>query len=116
MTHQFSGGSINHPVSLHLRGALEGRCDDGDVEMAAFPRTGMAGMLGAVVADLEQGRLQRLLERGPELFDPRAHADLSGVVEGCWRMIQTTMPAMNTKASGIETKTLKFTQASRLIV
>src|SRR5262245_19928880 len=50
LAHQFRGGSIDHPVHLHLSGALEGRGGDGHVEMAALARAGMADVLVAVVA------------------------------------------------------------------
>ena len=65
--HQFGGGSIDHPVSLHRGHAGERRGRDLDVKMPAFARAGMAGMLGAVVADLEQRRAAGLQRRAQPL-------------------------------------------------
>jgi len=115
--HQFSGGSIDHSMSLHPRDPFEGRRDNGDVEMAALARAGMTGMSGAVVADFEQRRMQRLLECGAQPVDARAHADSPGPEEvgDCWRMIQKMMLAVNTNTNGITTKDLKLTQASWLM-
>ena len=74
--HQFGGGSIDHPMSFHRRHPLEGVRGDGDVEVAAFTRAGMTGMPGAVIADLEPGRMQRGFQRGAQEFNPRrAHED-----------------------------------------
>ena len=61
--HQFSGGSIDHPVPFQRGSAGESRRGDDDVEMTAFARTGVAFVLRAVVADFEQGRVQRGFER-----------------------------------------------------
>ena len=64
--HQFSGGSIDHPVSFQRGHAGEARGGDDDVEMAAFTRAGVAVMFRAVVANLEQGRMQGGFERGAQ--------------------------------------------------
>ena len=110
--HQFSGGSIDHSMPLHLREAREGRRDDGDVEMPALARAGVAGMFGTVVTNLEQRGMQRLFERGAQSLDAGAHADS---LLGCPRMIQNTIPRVNTNNNGTATKVLKFTQASWLM-
>ena len=77
--HEFSGGSIDHPMPLHLRHAVERGGGDGDVEMPAFARAGMADVPGAVVADFEQRRVQRLLERATHP-DPENERQLVAVV------------------------------------
>jgi len=97
-------------MALYLRDPLEGRRHDGDVEMAAFTCTGVTGVLGAVVANLQHGGVQRLFERGAQSLDAGAHAD------GFRRMIQNTIPSVNTNTNGITTKVLKLTQTSWLIV
>ena len=104
-------------MPLYLRDTLERGRHYGDVEMAAFARAGMAGMLGTVVADFEQGGVQRLLERGTQSFDAAAHADSPGPLEedDGLRMIQKTRPNVNTNNSGTVTKVLKLTQASWLM-
>ena len=115
--HQFSGGSIDHSMSLYPGDTFEGRRDDGDVKMPALARAGMAGVFGAVVANFEQGRMERLLERGAQPFDPRAHTDSPGPAEsGDWRRIQKMTPRVNANASGIITNDLKLTQASWLML
>ena len=86
--HQFSGGSIDHPMSLYLRDALEGRRHDGDVEMAAFACAGVTGVFGAVVANLEQGGVQRFSSAARSLSTRRAHADCP--VQSNW-----TLPAQD---------------------
>ena len=69
--HQFSGGSIDHPVPFQRGDAGKARRRDHDVEMAAFASTGVAGVFRAVVANLEQGRVQGGLERCPQAVDAR---------------------------------------------
>ena len=114
--HQFSGGSIDHPVALHLRDALEGGGGNRDVKVSAFARTGMAGMPGTVVADLEQGRMQALQRRSQPL-DARAHVGCSGLSFSSWpRISQNTMATLNRKSRGIESQDLKSTQAFSLML
>lgn len=103
-------------MPLYLRDTLERGRHDGDVEMAAFARAGVTDVLGTVVADFEQGGVQRLLERGTQSFDPAAHADSPGPAEeGDRRMIHKTRPNVNTNNSGTATKVLKLTQACWLM-
>ena len=64
--HQFSGGSIDHPVPLQRGNAGEAGGGDDDVKMAAFPCARVAFVLRAVVADFEQGRVQGGFERRPQ--------------------------------------------------
>ncbi len=52
--HEFSGGSIDHPMALYLRHAVEGGRGDGHVKMAAFAGTGVTDVFGTVIANLEQ--------------------------------------------------------------
>ena len=56
--HQFSGGSIDHPVPFQRGNPGEAGGGDDDVEMAAFSRARVAFVLRAVIANLEQGRVQ----------------------------------------------------------
>ena len=64
--HQFGGGSIDHPMSFERGHAREAGGGDDDVEMAAFTRAGVAGVFGAVIADLEQRGMQGRFERGAQ--------------------------------------------------
>src|SRR3954467_10723383 len=96
--HQFSGGSIDHPMPLHLRQPGEGCGADGHVEMPAFARARMADVPGAVVTNLEQYGLQAL-QRGPQPFDAlRAHDVLSLVSTP--RRVHNTTVSVNTMATG----------------
>ena len=111
--HQFGGGSIDHSMSLYLRDPVEhGRGDD-HVEMAAFARPGMAGVLRAVVADFEHHGLQALQGR-PQAIDPRrcAHEVLSLLKAP--RMTHNTIAIVTTIATMGAMTTLKRTQSASL--
>ena len=113
--HQFSGGSIDHPVPFQRGNAGEGRGRDDDVEMAAFARAGVAFVFRAVIANLEQGRMQGGFERGAQPLGARAHVDSSAptLSDQYPRSIQNMRPAVNTNTSGMIIQVLKNTQSSR---
>jgi hypothetical protein len=108
-THQFGGGSIDHPMSLHLRDPVEGGCRDGDVEVSAFARAGMADVPGAVVTNLEQGRMQGGLQRGPQPFHPFAHV---GSFSWKPRISQNVVKAVKMKMAGRKNQVLSATQVA----
>jgi len=109
---QFSGGSIDHPMSLHLRQPGEGGGGNGDVEMPAFARTCMSDVFRAVIADLEQYGMQRL-QRGPQPLDAvHAHEGLS--LANTPRSVHSTTASVNTIAMGGAIQTLKSTQSASL--
>lgn len=107
---ELGGRSIDHPMPLHRAAAFEQRTRDDHVEMAAFARPGVPGMLCAVVADLQLRGRQGRFEGATQSVDPRAHACAFGAP----RMIQKMRPAVNTNTSGITTQVLKVTQVSSL--
>src|SRR5690348_6868241 len=110
--HQFSGGSIDHPMALHLRPPGERGRGDGHVEMAALTRAGMPDVSGAVVADLEQDRLQGL-QGGPQPLDAlRGHEALS--LPNRPRSVHNTTASVNTMATGGAIQTLNSTQSASL--
>ena len=111
--HEFSGGSIDHPVPFHRRVTGEGRRRDHYVKVPTLARTGVAFMFGAVVANVEQRRMQRSFEGGAQAFDPRAHQDSFG-----WypRSSQNMRPAVNTNTSGKVIQVLKNTQVGMLLL
>ena len=112
--HQFSGGSIDHPVSFQRRNARKGGRGDDDVEMAAFPRSRVAFVLRTVVADFEQGRVQRGFEREAKAI--RARGGHEGSLVSTPRSKYRMMPKRKTRASGNEIQTLKVTQSASLRV
>jgi len=63
--HEFSGGSIDHPMTLHLRHPGERRSGNGHVEMTPFAGARMSNVLVAVIADFEQRGMQGRLQRCP---------------------------------------------------
>lgn len=90
----------------------EGRGDDRDVEMAAFTRTGVADVRGAVVANGKRLWRECRLERSAQAREPlglhvygRAHAARARF------SIHGNCAAMNTKVRAVRPNTLKFTQA-----
>src|SRR5882672_11968040 len=105
--HEFSGGSIDHPMSFQCRDARETGRDDHDVKMPALARAGVASVLCTVVADVEQRRMQRGFEDGAQALDARAHSDSFG-----WypRSSQKMRPTVNANKSGTVIHTLKKTQ------
>ena len=112
LAHELGGGSIDHPMSLHLRHAVERGGGDGHMKMAAFARTGMADVFGAVVANLEQRRMQRILESGTQACDARrvTHAPFSVLTAP--RNIRYPSPSVVTSANGVRIQTLKVTQSA----
>ena len=72
--HQFSGGSIDHPMPFQRGNAGKARRRDHDVEMATFAGPGVAGMFGAVIANLEQARMQSGFERCTQTLHSRTCA------------------------------------------
>ena len=110
--HEFSGGSIDHPMALYLRHAVEGGRGDGHVKMATFAGTGVTDMFGTVIANLEHGRMQRLFERGAQTLDARriAHAAFSLLTAP--RSIQNNRPSVVTMAKGVSIQTLNVTQSA----
>ena len=109
--HQFSGGSIDHPVPFQRGDAGEARRRDDDVEMATFARTGMASVLRAVIPDLQQGRVQGVFEYRPQTLDTRIHGASFANMP---RNSHSTTPNENTVASGTAIHTLKVTQSLSL--
>jgi len=114
--HQFSGGSIDHPVPFYRSPPLECSGGNRDVEMATFASTRMAGMLGAVVTDLEQRRMQCVLERGAQPLDARGGIHGVGPFLNRSRSNQKIMPNVKTRTTGKLIQTLKVTQADSLMV
>ena len=110
--HQFSGGSIDHPMALDAGDPVEGRRRDGDVEMAAFARTRVAGVTGAVVTDFEQGGMKLPLQDGAQARHARrlVHEALS--FPSAPRSIHSMRPMENTIATGGRIQTLKVTQSA----
>ena len=94
--------------------AGECRCRDDDVKMATFARTGVAFVFRAVIANLEQGRLQRGFERDAEPVGARrAHeGSLANAPRSRYRMT----PKRKTIASGNEIQSLNLTQSPSLRV
>ena len=110
--HEFSGGSIDHSMSLYLRHAVEGGRGDRHVKMATFAGTGVTDVFGTVIANLEHGRMQRLFERGAQALDARriAHAVFSLLTAP--RSIQNNRPSVVTMAKGVSIQTLNVTQSA----
>ena len=65
-------------MTLHLWDAIERGCGDGDVEMPAFARAGVPGVLRAVVANLQQGRVEGRLQGLAQLLDARVQVGSFG--------------------------------------
>ena len=100
-------------MALHLRNAVESCGGDGDVEMAAFSRTGMPDVSGAVVTDFEQRRMQRRLQCATQALDAFGAHD----ADSLWnapRNTHSTMASVNTMATGGAIQTLKSTQSDSL--
>ena len=107
--HQFSGGSIDHPMSLDAGDTVEGRRGDGDVEMATFSRAWVAGVSGAVVSNFQHGWMQRLLQNRAEPVDTRTHVGSLG-----WypRSNQNVTLAVNTNIAGMKNQVFSETQVA----
>jgi hypothetical protein len=62
IVHQFAERPIHHAVARHRRLAGEARRDDGEapVRAAAFAPAGMAGVLRALIDELQRDRLEGL--------------------------------------------------------
>ena len=116
--HQFSGGSIDHPVSLQRGDSGKARRRDHDVEMTAFASPGVAGMFGAVIAYLEQARMQGGFERCTQAFYARSThgADSLDSFMITLRSRYSAMPTMKIIARGTAIQTLKATQSASLRV
>ena len=115
--HQFSGGSIDHPMPFQRGNPGKARCRDYDVEMAAFASSGMAGVFRAVIANLEQAWMQGGFERCTQalLTRTRAHgADSFDALVNTPRSRYSTTPIMTIIAAGIAIQALKKTQSSWL--
>ena len=106
---------VDLPMALEGPATLKLRGNDGHHEVsAARGRSGMTGMFGAVVADLEQGRVQRGLERDSKAVGARhAHeGSLANAPRSRYRMT----PNRKTMASGMEIQSLNLTQSASLRV
>jgi len=117
--HQFSGGSIDHPMPFQRGNAGKARRRDHDVEMATFASPGVAGVFGAVIANLEQTRMQSGFERCTQAIRSRtrAHgADSFDSFENTPRSRYNTTPTMKIMAKGTAIQTLKVTQSASLRV
>ena len=69
--HHLTKCSVYRTMPGQRRQAGESRADDVDIEMtASIARPGMAGVLVAIVDDLERLRCKRCFERGADAFDP----------------------------------------------
>ena len=106
------GGSIDHPMALYLRRAVEHRRGNDHVEMAALAGTGVTNMFGAVIANLEQGRVQRLLERGAQALDARRIGHAVFPLLTAPRNIHINRPSVVTMANGVSLQTLNVTQSA----
>lgn len=114
--HQFGGGSIDHPVSLHLRDPVEDCRGNDHVEMAALTRAGVADVLRAVVANLEPHGLQGL-QRRAQPFHPIAGRSLAHEARSLAsrpRSAHNTTANVNTMAMGGAIQTLNNTQSASL--
>ena len=89
-------------MPLYLREPGEGRGGNGDVEMAAFPRAGVAGVFGAVVADLEQRRVQRRSSAARSRSRARRSRGFS--LRTAPRSRPEDRPSVNTNTSGTTTR------------
>lgn len=112
--HQFSGRSIDHPVSFHRRHPVEGGSGNRHVKMAAFARAGMPRVFGAVVTDVEQRRVQCMLERGAQPLDAGCAHGVPSLANSWLRNSQTMTPSDITMPSGPAIQTLKETQSLSL--
>jgi hypothetical protein len=84
--HQFSGGSIDHPMPFERRDSGEARGGNYDVEMTAFACPGMTGVPRAVVTDFEQAWVQGGFERCTQPLHARTCAHGAGsFVKSKWR-------------------------------
>lgn len=113
--HQLGGGSIDHPMPLKCRDPGEAIRGNGDVEMPTFTRPGVAGVLRAVIADLESGGLQGLLQCRSQALHAGIHAGPAGVSRGACRNSPKMITAVNTKISGMMIQVLNVTQAASLM-
>ena len=113
--HQFSGGSIDHPVPFQRGNPGEAGGGDDDVEMTPFARTGVALVLRAVIANLEQGRMQGGFERGAKPLGARGRIHVGSRVSAP-RIRYRMTPKRNTSASGNAIHTLNVTQSDSLRV
>src|SRR6185295_10605722 len=92
--------------------AVEGRCRDDHVKVTALARARVAGVLRAVVADLEQRGIQRL-QRRAQLVDARGvHVLVS--LRNSGNRIQAMTPKETTMATGPAIHTLNVTQSDSL--
>src|SRR5688500_17575431 len=93
----------------------EARRCDGHVEMPALAGSGMSGVFLAVVADLQQGGCQRLLQRRPQAIDS-THGSPAAVSRGACRSSAKITKPVKTSISGMMIQALKVTQADSLMV
>ena len=105
--HQLGGGSIDHPVPFERRNPGEAGRGDDHVEMAAFARARVAFVLRAVVADLEQGRVQGGFECQAQALSARAGAHGADSLDSTPRNRYSKTPTMKIIAAGRAIQTLK---------
>ena len=104
-----SRGFVDHPVTLDQGSAGKAVGHDGDGEMRAFARAGMAGMGCAVIADAKVNRSQRLLQQLVQ-----AAGDHGCACDWARRYSQAVWARLNRNITPKRPKALIFTQSASL--
>jgi len=110
--HQLRDRRVDQLVALRAVAPGEALRDHGDGKMPPLTGPGMAGMLRAVVADLQRQRMQARGERLTQFGDALGTHVVAS--RGRWRASQATCAAANTSVAPVNPKSLKFTQARSL--
>lgn len=111
--HQILDRGIDKPMPGERRKARELTRDDANVEVPPVAGTRVVCVQGAVVAQFEFARLERLQPLAQAIEAVAAHGSCPGPAEsgdGAWRCSQTACAITKANVSAVMPKTLKFTQ------
>src|SRR5450631_3630325 len=111
--HEVGNRGIYQPMALELGTAAKRRAHEMHPKVTALARTGMSGVRGAVVTDVERQRRKLLLESRAQPCDAfGAHARCTAAP--LRRESQRICAPTKTKFASVKPMTLKLTQARSL--
>src|ERR1700733_5887513 len=111
--HQIRQCRIHQLMPLHARATRELVRHHDDGEMPAFAGTGMAGVSGAVIVDLERYRREARGKHLADFRDALGGAHVEGSACRCRASHATCRPA-NMTVAAVRPNSLKFTQVRSL--